>query len=186
MARKYELMINEIRLIKDLSIQKMVMDTLEKAPEYFWTIPSSSTGKHHPPDEFKEGGKVLHTRRATKIADTLCESFDVDSYHHDIIIAATILHDICSNGYPGNNGCVVTGHGYLAGQVMRDAEVLKDINVMPTTIKEILDAASVHMGRWDVPFTPPHELAGLIVHLADYFVSRRCVNVDLEVNECPD
>jgi hypothetical protein len=181
---------NEIDLIQDQRIKHLVIETLKLAPEYFWTAPGSSTGKHHPQDEICTGGKVLHVRKAVKIGLELCDNFNITGFRRDVVIAALILHDICCFGYPTNSGYTVNGHGYLVGAVMYqakarfiDGQKVPPEMPNPSDAREVLAAISTHMGRWDYPFDTPHDAVQLVVHLADLFVSRRCVKIDFEVNE---
>ena len=46
----------ELELICSDEIRKMVELTLEKVPEYFYTIPASTTGKYHPAYSLGVGG----------------------------------------------------------------------------------------------------------------------------------
>lgn len=83
-------------------IREFTQAALSVAPDYFWIVPSSTTGKHHPPDEFCEGGLILHTLRAVEVVKELCRAFDVKYYEKDTLISATILHDLCVAGIPPN------------------------------------------------------------------------------------
>ena len=47
----YEVFAEEVRLIGSQNIKQLVWKCLENAPDYFWGIPSSSTGKYHPKDD---------------------------------------------------------------------------------------------------------------------------------------
>lgn len=170
----------EIDLIMDLRLKTLIIKTLEKAPEYFWSIPASSTGRHHPKEDNEVSGLIKHTRKAVKIGCELCEAFGVEGFKRDVVIASLILHDSVKNGYPTNSGFTVAGHGYQISQLMRDAKIMDNKN---SDLREVINAAATHMGRWDFPFDTPHDAIGLIVHLADYIVSRKCVNIDLEACE---
>jgi len=86
---------NEINLIHNSKVKSLVLKCLEYAPKYFWTIPSSSTGEYHPKDEFCEGGKVLHTKKAVKIGSYLCECLSITGLEKDCVLAALIMHDLC-------------------------------------------------------------------------------------------
>lgn len=46
----------ELDQIRDEQIMTFTRYVLEKAPTYFWTVPSSSSGKYHPPQSNGEGG----------------------------------------------------------------------------------------------------------------------------------
>lgn len=88
--------------IKSEYIQKFTIAALGVAPDYFWEVPSSNTGKYHPPDEFCEGGLIMHTLRAVEVIKELCRAFDIKYYEKDTLLSATILHDLCVGGIPPN------------------------------------------------------------------------------------
>jgi len=56
----------------------------ELAPEYFWYVPASSSGKHHSEDHRGIYGLVLHSKRAFTAFDRLSRSFEeqglIDGY----------------------------------------------------------------------------------------------------------
>jgi 23S rRNA maturation-related 3'-5' exoribonuclease YhaM len=171
--------INEISLIKDDHIQRLVIKTLELAPDYFWTCSASSTGLHHPDDEKGERGTVIHVHKVVKIGNDLCKSFNVDSLQKDIVLGACLLHDICKFGYPEFSGHLVMGHGNLVANVVKKAEKELEWTLENTPI--ILTIIAQHMGQWDVPFKPPTEQLAVIVHLADYIASREYVSIKYEI-----
>jgi 23S rRNA maturation-related 3'-5' exoribonuclease YhaM len=172
----------EIKLIKDPYILNIVTKTLEHAPTYFWSIPGSSTGKRHSPEDNVVGGLIIHTRKAVKIGLRLCEAFDVKfSYERDLVIASLILHDVTKRGYPIDTGKTLNGHPYLVSEVMKDA----GIDIRENMPKSILKLISTHMGIFELPYEmPTNSNLAKIVHLSDYFVAQRCVSINLEVEEC--
>lgn len=169
---------SELKLIDNSGIRRIVETTLQFAPDYFWTAPSSSSGKYHPIDELWEGGLVIHVKKAVKIGYDLCRAFDLSLINRDVVVAALILHDICKFGYPENTGHLVNGHGYLVANVMRKAKVISG-EVPTDDIIQILNLISTYMGKWDVPYECPEEKMRLIFHLADYIASRRYIGVEL-------
>lgn len=60
--KKIEIFENELNLIKNVDLRKLVELSLQSAPDYFFTIPASSTGKYHPQYALGEGGLVRHTK----------------------------------------------------------------------------------------------------------------------------
>src|SRR3990167_5199297 len=98
----------EIRLLESEKVKLFVLRCLEHAPNYFWTIPSSSSGQNHPADENTEGGLVLHTKRVVDIANHLCEALYIRYIERDCVLAAAILHDLVKRGYPEDVGYTVT------------------------------------------------------------------------------
>lgn len=168
----------ELSLIGDRDIRTFVMKCIEYVPEYFWVVPSSSTGKYHPADENTVGGTVLHTRRMVKVADDLCRMYDVIGIDRDRVLAASIMHDFCKNGYPDNLSRTVAGHGSLwinvATKVMNHNDIIMDDNVL--TIGRLI---GTHMGRFDIPYVSGRSISETIVQTADYISSREYIKVEL-------
>ena len=167
----------ELELIANPKVRAFVQDILDQAPDYFWKIPSSSTGKHHPPDENVDGGLVIHVKRATRVANDLCRNFDVTGDERDFVLGAVITHDICKNGYPGNTGYTTSGHGSLWIQVVNKIRSSDEIlsSKMITTIGRLV---ATHMGKWDIPYTTYNNRLDLIVQISDYVSSRDYIIVD--------
>ncbi len=80
----------ELGWIKDATLRLAVRSALEAAPAWFWTAPSSSSGKWHPVDSNGEGGLCRHTAKGTWLVYKYAECFGVDS---DILVSAFLLHD---------------------------------------------------------------------------------------------
>ena len=57
----------ELNYINDMRIREGAKILLDGLPEYFYTIPASSTGKYHPDFASGEGGLVRHTKVAVRI-----------------------------------------------------------------------------------------------------------------------
>ncbi len=98
-------------LIIDLQIREFVLKALEMAPDYVWTMPASTSGKHH-------GGETQteHVLKALEIAQKLAvvlkqpiftEKVDQDLI--DLFYAAVILHDLYKCGLPGQENRDDTG-----------------------------------------------------------------------------
>jgi hypothetical protein len=168
----------ELKLISRPDIRTFVKECLEKAPEYFWTIPSSSTGKYHPEEDNGVGGLVIHTKKVVKLADDLCRNYEIIGDERDCVIAAAIMHDTCKGGFPENSGNTVSGHGSLwiniAEQVI-DKKILIGVDY----IKLIGRLISTHMGRWDEPFINNYDVMSNIIQVSDYIASRKYVKVDV-------
>ncbi len=65
-------------------------------PEYFWTVPSSITGKYHPIDSLGEGGLVRHTIKVINMGLKLASANPKMNY--DEVIIACAFHDITKYG----------------------------------------------------------------------------------------
>lgn len=161
----------ELNLIANNEIRNLVVEVLQLAPRYFWEVPSSTSGKHHPPDENKPGGKVLHTKRAVYIAYQLARMENLSELESDLLLAAMVIHDIYSQGPddipsqetdPSHPLLVRKKTAPLAGAPYYD---------------DVMSIVEAHMGRWG-PVIPESKLQCL-AHTADYISSRREVRVDV-------
>jgi hypothetical protein len=165
-------------LIKNEEIKNFVKKCMEFAPDYFWEILLSSTGKSHPQDERGNGGEILHTRRVVKLADDLCRSFNIVDLERDCVIAAAIMHDWTKNGYPNNFNHTVAGHGALwisiVTKFMRPDEVVNS-KFIPIIGRLI----GCHMGRFDMPFIVTTNKIDLVIQIADYIASREYIKIDI-------
>jgi hypothetical protein len=169
----------ELKLIKNLRVKQLVYQCLEKAPDYFWVVPSSSSGKHPPKDEFVEGGKVIHVKRTVKIGNYLCECLSITGIERDCVIAALIMHDLVSRGYPNDEGHTVDGHGYLWSVMARDILTKNDF-LDSDVFRTISRLIMYHMGKYDLPYILDwSDKLATCVHLADFIASREDVIIDI-------
>ena len=97
---KNEIFKNELNYIDDNVLRKFIVYCLENAPDYFYTVPASSSGKYHPTQDLGEGGLIRHTKAVVQVAMDLIrsEQFKIEGIDEkDDIISACILHDIIKN-----------------------------------------------------------------------------------------
>lgn len=166
-----------VELIGSEKIRDFVKTALAAAPPEFWTAPASSSGKYHPPEDQVEGGTVVHTRKAVRVAIDLFRFFGVEQeLMKDRIIAAIILHDIQKNGIPWGEHTNYE-HGRIACEwLMQFAGSNPALVVICLLVRD-------HMGVWNQPNPTPAlkfgdivdrlAISHLIVQLADYWASRK-------------
>lgn len=184
-------LIEEINMISSEPIRSFVRSVLLRA-DSFWKIPSSFSGKYHPPDEHNEGGNVLHTKRVVRTAKIMCESHSLPQEEVDVVIAACLLHDI-TKGRLGEDGSFVYDpmHPYTVGGFVKfcqedDKKYASDLNSSTLFLNEedvqtILRLIRCHLGPWSpVPETLPITYLDQIVHLADNVASKLHIIVDGE------
>lgn len=181
-------------------LRELVLST--PIPDYFWSIPSSSSGKYHPEDEICEGGLVRHTLKTVKVAkDTMAVIKDIlstdikilnEEYNYvgplltlagniskkdrEYAIAALFLHDSYKNGNP-NVGYTIHEHPLEAANV---------VNSRPNPCANIVaKLIASHMGRWNtckyskiVLPTPKNDLQKF-VHLCDFIASCKAWDIKL-------
>jgi hypothetical protein len=80
------------------SLYVLALDTCVRLPSYFWTMPSSSSGKYHPPDERGLHGEVIHTFRVYRASMLLCESAGVSESEKNQVRFAALFHDGAQRG----------------------------------------------------------------------------------------
>ena len=159
----------ELSFIKNPELKKFTEIVLENVPDYFFTIPASSTGKYHPAYTCCNGGLVKHTQAAVRIAKELfnmhdkdCEFSDDDK---DIIISSLILHDTVKNGFNAANKYTDAKHPLYATELIEKVvneddqftEVRESFHSSNT--KQIMfSAINSHMGRWNTDYRTKAEV----------------------------
>lgn len=180
--------VEELASIQNKEIKEFVLgvfDTL--TPDYFWTVPCSTSGKYHPQVSLGVGGLVRHTKLAVWWGLHLVTAMQMEQYH-DEMIAALLLHDILKNGkgldsrgYPLESG--VTGtHGVDLAEKISKLEIEISMDIVDS-YQRIRAGIALHMGVWTTKVYNTVEIAGIgvfvdLIHLADYCASRK---VDAEM-----
>ncbi|QPX71714.1 hypothetical protein [Bacillus phage SP8] len=178
----------ELVEIENDRIQELTAMALEKAPEYFFFAPASTSGKYHSKNNLGMGGLVRHTKEVFWIGQELLNhptfGGKLSNLDKDICRSAMILHDACKQGF-GEGGSTVTEHPLLVKDLLDKNDLGGPINF--GLWGRICRVISTHMGPWtknregkEVLPAPKDELQ-VIVHLADYMASRKRVSVDYPV-----
>lgn len=157
-----------LRLIDDDRICVLTARITTQVPDYFWEVPASKSGYHHPICR-KKHGLWAHTLMLSTVIERLGDSYvqqgllepeDIDLAH-----AAAILHDQRKNGLPPNHANKSVGdHEILMADVIRESP-LDD---------RVADAVESHMGPWyDGPQPETH--LDQLVHTADMVASTESI-----------
>lgn len=178
----------EMTYIRNLGLRDVVRKMLETCPKYFYEVPASSTGKHHPDYALGRGGLLRHTKAAVKIAVSLLENPGLHEFtagERDIIIAALILHDTVKHGFVESQYSVLD-HPLLVERLFKPEWVDNsgDSNVvLEGLIKTMFSCIRSHMGPWtkdrygrEILPKPESEIERF-VHLCDYLASRKFLEV---------
>lgn len=178
---RLEIFKTELAYIKNPKIREFTEKVLIKVPEYFFTIPASSTNKYHPSFSLGDGGLLRHTKVAVRIAVDILSLEMMNEYtedEKDIIISSLILHDCAKKGVPESKYSIVEHPLVMANFIERDEE-LKNI-LDKETLNKILDCIRTHMGEFNKDYLTKKEVLPKpkskiqnIVHLADYLSSRK-------------
>jgi hypothetical protein len=162
----------ELSLIVDPVIKSWVEKTLEIAPERFWKIPASSTGKYHPQCTNKEGGLIIHVKRVVYLADRLTFAWNIKEQNRDIVIAACILHDISKTGKDSGAYIDYVNHPINAG-----IEFKKAVSGTGGVVDLVENCIKYHMGLWtpDSIKKPLNKYTSLelVTYTSDYMASTK-------------
>jgi len=132
-------------------INRFTLDALESADPKFWLIPSSSSGKYHPPEDQGEAGLIRHVLKCVAVTKEFGKRAFFTDTENAMATSAVILHDVCKNGIPWTEYTDFT-HGLLASkwleQFYLNDQMQKDM---------ILSAVRYHMAPWCFAINPTKE-----------------------------
>lgn len=188
-----EPLMDEINLISSQPIQYFVRSLLMKAQE-FWYAPSDCTLGVFPPDEYQDGGLVTHTKRVVRIASLLAKAYEFNSEETDVVIAASLLHDITKTMRLSDDEDELfydPMHPYTVGRFVNsvheedrlfgDESKSTVMYIEETVLESIMRCIRCHLGLMSpVPETIPITMPEMVVHLADLLASKVHYIVDGE------
>lgn len=186
----------ELNLIKNQEVRRFAEYCIDRLPQYFYSIPASSTGKYHPEYSLGQGGLVRHVKAAVKIAEDLMslrqnkdmrETPDAEYQVWDIVIVALLLHDGFKSGFVQERYTRFDHPTLMAGKIYewsKDCEYISE-----NFVKHVASAVASHMGEWNTnPYTDkvlplPETEIQKFVHMCDYLASRKYLEVNFNKME---
>ena len=171
----------EISYVKDESKKRDLEYLIKLLPDYFFTIPASSSGKYHPKFANTISGLVKHTKAAVRIAYDMFETYNnFTDDEKDLIIMALIMHDGLKKGLIEEED---TRHDHpllVSKLIMENASELEmDID----DVRKLCMMIESHMGKWNthkkskVELPVPTSEIQRFVHRCDYLASRSYMNI---------
>lgn len=158
-----------IRLIEDAEVREATARLTARAPSYFWEVPASTSGFHHPLCR-GERGLWVHTLMLSTVIERLADSYvelgRLDRADVDLAHSAAILHDQRKNGDPEDpSETSVSDHD------MRMADVIQ-LSEFPAGRERhaVAHAVDSHMGPW-YDGGQPDDALSMLVHTADMVAS---------------
>lgn len=152
--------------IKDETIKSKTKVAVDNLPDYFWTMPSSTSGKYHPKFALGEGGLFRHVSFAVEIALELFNITSLTDIQKDVIISALLLHDGLKKGLKESRHSVKEHDDIMADWL----EELWSENF--TGRKLIIEGVRSHMGQWATTRKPVSK-TDKFIHSCDYLASRK-------------
>ena len=184
---KVEVFKQELEYIKNERIRRSAEILIDLVPDYFFTVPASSTGKYHPSFSQGDGGLLRHTKVATIIGkEVLSLEYTNNLYtedEKDILLLGIMLHDTQKLGNPEER-YTRFDHPLLAAEFIeqnKDKTELKE-----EEIKLIKRVISSHMGQWNksnyssVELPKPSDKYEFFVHMCDYLSSKKFLEVSFD------
>ena len=170
----------EINYLKEEKNKEDLKYLINLLPDYFFTIPASSTGKYHPKFAITKNGLVKHTKVAVRIAYDLFETVNFSDEDKDLIIMALTLHDGLKKGNPEEK-YTRFDHPLLVSKLILDhaSELKMDIY----NVRKLCSLIESHMGKWNtnkyskVELPIPRNELEKYVHRCDYLASRNYINI---------
>lgn len=183
----YEIFTEELGTIENDDIREFCINILKtEAPDYFYTVAASSTGKYHPQYALGEGGLVRHTKAAMRFLNHMLSVEHIKSRfsarQQDLLRVAMICHDMRKHGDNGS-AYTVFDHPIIAAEAVRKH---KDESLSNEEVEFIASAIETHMGEWNTDrrsctvLPKPITAAQQIVHLSDYLASRKQIELTFD------
>ena len=194
--RYFLMMEDEVNNLSIEDIRDFAKCLLYNLPDYFFTVPASSSGKYHPAGDLGEGGLVRHSICVRKMLDHLFELagyFELTDREKVLLEVAALFHDGFKSGtqeeYEKDIHTKFLHPVYAANfiilQSVRYSFPYDDANFIASAIIS-------HMGQWDSTWkeigTLPHPITDgqKALHLADFLASRKDINMDIPDVYVPD
>lgn len=178
----------ELNYIQDEKIREFTRKALERMPNYFYSIPASSTGKYHPRYCLGEGGLVRHCKACARIANDLFRFstlYKFTQLEEDMIISALLMHDGCKNS-DGSTSFTAHEHPLYVCDYIKGIEELDGI--ISEEIREmIFENIRTHMSSWNISTRSsivlplPESDTQKFTAMCDYLASRKCIEINFEV-----
>lgn len=181
-------------------VREFTEKCIDAIPEYFYSVPASSTGKYHPEYALGDGGLVRHTLALVRIMNHLfsidCVKNQFSSRERDLMRLSGLMHDTRKSGSQDEfekNKYTKFNHPILAAdEVVRIWKLDDKPIITRDDLKIVYLSIRSHMGQWntdkrnpDVELPVPKTKYEILVHACDYLASRKDINIifDDEVSQ---
>ena len=175
------------RYVENLKIK------VDLLPDYFFTVPASSTGKYHPEFSLGDGGLLRHSKFAAKLAHEMYSDESITGIFNqdekDLMIFALLLHDGLKSGLEKSEYTKFE-HPILMANYIRDNS--DKLSLTKGEIEFITSCIETHMGPWITDYQGNEILKKPVnkyqkyVHMCDFLASRKFINTKYKDNDLLD
>lgn len=163
-----------LKQINDEKIRNFTIECLKSVPPEFEIMPTSMTGKYHPPECNVPGGIIVHIQRTCYFANMFFNAYkwENNDIKGDIVLSSLLLHDIAKKA-KYEFGWMYPMHPQLACKMISKFKDMLDEKIF----KVIHACVLTHMGPFSVKEAKkPMEqftFLELMVYQCDYLASKK-------------
>ena len=187
---KLDVFKKELSYIRNEKYVECAKKMIELLPDYFFSIPASSTGKYHPGFAQGDGGLVRHTKVAVRMCYELSSNNSIGhsfkSDEKDLMLIALIMHDGAKSGIPKEKYTRVD-HPLIISNLIRENK--SNIGLSDEEIDFVCSVIESHMGEWNTDFNGnevlpvPKNKYQRFIHMCDFLASKKFIDVPFSEND---
>lgn len=184
---KIKLLEKEINFINNPRYKKSAESLVDLLPDYFFSVPASSTGKYHPSFAAGDKGLLKHTKVAVRIAKEFFSDESITGAYSnnekDLMILALIMHDGLKSGLEKSEYTKFE-HPLLVCDFIKEHKDKLELN--EKEIEFLYHVISSHMGPWNtnnysnVVLPKPQSTHQRFVHMCDFLASKKFLDVKFD------
>lgn len=177
----------ELEYINNPRYKKSAETLISLLPDYFFSVPASSTGKYHPSFSLGNGGLLRHTKAAVRIAKEMFNDESITGAYSknekDLMIIALMMHDGLKSGLEKSEYTKFE-HPILVCDYIKENKDKTEFT--DKEVQFITHVISSHMGPWttnsysSVVLPKPESKFQRFVHMCDYLASRKFLDVKFD------
>lgn len=183
----------ELGYIKNKRYIDCAKKMIDLLPDYFFSIPASSTGKYHPSFAQGEMGLVRHTKVAVRMCFELSNNnsigYSFTDDEKDLMLISLIMHDGCKSGIIKSKYTKVDHPLIVCDLIKKNQD---KIGLSDGEMNFICSVISSHMGEWNKDFDGnevlpvPSNKYQRFVHMCDFLASKKFIDVKFIDNDIVD
>lgn len=184
---KIKLLEKELNYINNPRYKKSAEVLVNLLPDYFFSVPASSTGKYHPSFAAGDKGLLKHTKVAVRIAKEFFTDESITGAYSnnekDLMILALIMHDGLKSGLEKSEYTKFE-HPLLVCDFIKENKEMLELN--DKEIEFLCHVISSHMGPWNtnnysnVVLPKPQSTHQRFVHMCDFLASKKFLDVKFD------
>jgi len=186
---KIKIFESELNTIVNEDIRNYAIELLQNAPDYFYEVAASSTGKYHPQYVLGIAGLTRHVKALVRIMNHL---LDLEQYsffterEKDLLRVSGLAHDIEKHG---ENGSPFTVHDHPILAATFAVKFCTQDTISQEEKDFVANCIQSHMGSWNTSkrskliLPKPQTEAQKFLHMCDFLASRKDIEIIFDSTE---